>query len=354
MSLGLAQSVGEGLGVGRVLAPAGALPQPAERLDAAPPVRAREFELDVDRLCLDATSFENIRAGAGGEPERMAARVLEIVAERGKMHNPETDSGGVPLGTVSAIGSNLAGGPVVGDRVVGLASLTLTPLRLDEVTEIDPDSAQIGVRGTAYVPESAPWGTLPDDIPLPVALEIYDVYAAASHTRELVACLQPAATVNVLGAGHAGRLTLAAARDAASPGRAPTLVALDRDAAVIDAVGSSDLCDIGVVADLRDPIATLEALARAGAEPADLTVVVVSAGGCEPAAITMTAPGGTVLFYSMATRFQTAALTADGMSRDLRMLIGHGYAADRGAYALDLYRRTPALREAIAVGRGGG
>ena len=98
MSVSSAQRTGEGLGVDRVLEPSGAFPQPAERLDASAPVRAREFELAVDRLCLDATSFENVRSGAGGDPARMAERVLEIVAARGKMHNPETDSGGVALG----------------------------------------------------------------------------------------------------------------------------------------------------------------------------------------------------------------------------------------------------------------
>ena len=352
MSVGSAQRTGEGLGVDRVLAPERALPQPAERLDASGPVRPHEFELAVERLCLDSTSFANVRAGADGDPGRMSARILEIVAERGKMHNPETDSGGVALGTVTAVGDGLAAGPAVGDRIVSLASLTLTPLQLDEVTEVEPDSAQIGVRGTAYLPESAPWGLMPHDVPLAAALEIYDVYAAASHTRELVRALAPTATVCVLGAGHAGRLVLAAARDA-DAGEGRTLVALDRDRAAVDAVVASGLCDAGIVVDLRDPIGTLEALAQAGAGTADLTVVVVSAPGCEAAAILATQPGGTLLFYSMATSFQTAALTADGMSRDLRMLIGHGYAADRGAYALDLYRSDGGLRAAIEQAHAG-
>ncbi len=353
MSVSSVQRTGEGLGVDRVLAPSGVLPQPAERLDPSGPVRPREFEIAVDRLCLDATSFENVRAAADSDPARMADRVLEIVAARGKMHNPETDSGGVALGTVSAVGNELEGGPAQGDRVVTLASLTLTPLRLEEITELDPGSAQIGVRGTAYMPQSAPWGLLPDDIPLSTALEIYDVYAAASHTRELVPELSEGAAVCVLGTGHAGRLTLAAARDAAATaGVERTLIAIDRDAAAVASVVDSGLCDFGVVADLRDPLATLEALAEAGAPAPELTVVVVSARGCESSAITLTAPEGTVLFYSMATRFQTAALTADGMSRNLRMLIGHGYAPDRGAYALDLYRSSAALREAIGAAGG--
>ena len=107
------------------------------------------------------------------------------------------------------------------------------------------------------------------------------------------------------------------------------------------------LCDIAVAADLRDPLAALEAVRSAGAEPAELTVNVVNAGGCEPASILLTADGGTVLLYSMATSFQTSALTADGMSADVRMIVGNGFAPDRGSYALDLVRRVPALRTAL-------
>ncbi|HET6831155.1 MAG TPA: hypothetical protein VFH44_07375 [Solirubrobacterales bacterium] len=333
----------EELGADRVLAPPHALPQPAERLDAGPPVRDREIELAVERLCLDSTSFRDLRERGGGDPERIGELIAAIVAERGKMHNPRTDSGGVLLGAVSAVGARLEDPPPIGTRIVTLASLTLTPLRIDAITAVDPDSAQIGVKGTAYVCPRAPWGPLPDDIPTGAAIALYDVYGAGSHTRELA----PAGgSVCVLGAGHAGKLALAAARDAV--GEDGSVVAVDVDAAAIDRVRSLGLCDTGVVADLRDPLGALEAVATAGAGPADLTVVVVNATGCEPTAILLTRPAGTVLFYSMATSFQTAALTADGQSSDVTMIVGNGYAPDVGAYALDLYRRSSQLREAFA------
>ena len=337
----------ERLGAGRVLAPPRVLPQPAARLDASSPVREHELELDVRRLCLDATSFRNIRERCGADPDRMAERILEIVAERGKMHNPETDSGGVLLGRVAEAGERFADPPAIGSDIVTLASLTLTPLRLDEIIALDPGSAQIDVAGTAYVFESAPWGPLPDDLPVATAIEVYDVYGAASHTRDLA----PATgTVCVLGAGHAGKLAMAAARDRMSGG---TVVAVDLDATAIDLAREHGLCDVGIVADLRDPLAAHEALRAAGAEPADLTVAVVSASGCEPTAILATAPGGTVLFYSMATSFQTAALTADGQSAEVTMIVGNGYAPDTGAYALGLVRADPNLRAALEAGGGG-
>jgi L-erythro-3,5-diaminohexanoate dehydrogenase len=326
------------LGADRVLAPAGALPQPAERLDASAPVRPFEFEVAVERLCLDSTSLRNIRERSAGDPDRMAARILEIVAARGKMHNPETGSGGVLLGTVAAVGERFADPPAVGDRIVTLASLTMTALRLERVDRLDPHDAQVEVTGTAYVSDSAPWGPVPEDLPSDRVLEVYDVYGAASHTRNLA---PRTGTVCVLGTGHAGRLACAAARDTMDGG---TVIAVDVNADAVERVRADGLCDIAVATDLRDPIAAVQAVREAGGGPADLTVVVVNATGCEPAAILLTAVGGTVLFFSMATTFTTAALTADGMGHDVRMLVGSGYTPDVGAYALDLVRRVEALR----------
>src|SRR4051812_33825373 len=196
------------LGADRVISPVGALPQPADRLDAGGPVRPYEFEIAVERLCLDSTSFRNVRELADGDTHAMADRILAIVAARGKMHNPDTDSGGVALGTVTAVGERFTDPPAVGDRVVTLASLTLTPLRLDAVTRVDPSSPQVEVRGTAYLCERSAWGPLPDDLPVQTAVDIYDVYAAGSHTRNMA----PAdGTVAVFGCGHAGKLAMAAA-----------------------------------------------------------------------------------------------------------------------------------------------
>ena len=328
------------LGADRVLQPAGTLPQPAEVLDSSGPVRPFEFELDVHRLCLDATSFRNIRAEAGADPDAMGTRILEIVTQRGKMHNPVTDSGGIALGTVRAVGSRHNNPPEIGANVVTLASLTLTPLRLDAIVKVDPDSAQVEVRGTAYVCERAPWGLQPTDIDTSLAVEIYDVYGAASHTARLA---PKSGVVYVLGCGHAGKLAMAAARDSMDDS---VIVAIDVDEASVQRVKDTGLCDIGVVADLQDPLAALAALEAAGAPPADLTVVVVNAPRCEPFAIMATKERGTVLFFSMATNFSTAALTADGMGHDVTMLIGSGFTPDVGSYALDLVRRTPALQPA--------
>jgi L-erythro-3,5-diaminohexanoate dehydrogenase len=333
----------EELGADRVVDPGGGVPQSAERLDPSGPVRPVELEVAVERLCLDSTSHREICERAEGDPDRMAERISEIVESRGKMHNPSTGSGGVLLGNAAAVGPRYDSPPSIGERIVTLASLTLTPLRLDAVTEPDPASPQVEVSGTAYLTQRAAWASVPDDLPVEGAVAIYDVCAAASQTRALA---PQGGVVCVLGAGHAGKLALASARDATGGG---TVVAVDADGRAVERVLELGLADIGVTADLRDPLAALEAVRAAGAPPADLTVVVVNASGCEPAAILLTADGGTVLFFSMSTSFSAAALAADGIGTRVQMIVGSGYSPDRGEYALRLVRRSDALRRALGL-----
>jgi L-erythro-3,5-diaminohexanoate dehydrogenase len=333
--------IGEELGADRVVEPAGALPQRAQRLDASGPARPHELELAVERLCLDSTSHREIRTACDADPARMADRILTIVADRGKMHNPVTDSGGILLASITQVGEHYGSAPPAGERVATLGSLTLTPLHLDEVTRLDPASPQVDVRGTAYAFPRAAVAPVPDDLPESVALDLFDVCAAATQVDELV---RDGDTVYVLGAGHAGQLAMATARDAAG-----TVVAVDVDATALDRAVDAGLCDLAVVADLRDPLAAIEAVRAAGAPPAQLTVVVVNATDCEPAALLMTADEGTILFFSMATSFSAAALAADGIGTAARMVVGSGMASDRGELAIHLARTSEPLRKVLGL-----
>ena len=93
------------IGLHRVLEPAGVLPQAAWRLDASPELYDDEVRLGVERLNLDAASFRQLREahsadGEGVDGDAVRREVLEIIATRGKMHNPVTGSGGMLVGVV--------------------------------------------------------------------------------------------------------------------------------------------------------------------------------------------------------------------------------------------------------------
>ncbi|GAA2308313.1 L-erythro-3,5-diaminohexanoate dehydrogenase [Actinomadura luteofluorescens] len=329
---------GTAVGLHRVLEPAGVLPQAALRLDPDPRIRPDEVRIAVERLNLDAASYRQLHTAHGGDPDAIRAEVLRIIGERGKMHNPVTGSGGMLVGVVEEAGPDSPLGLKPGDRVATLVSLTLTPLAVtDGLADWDGRSEQVPARGHAILFARSIAAVLPDDMPVPLALAVMDVCGAPALTHRVVSAREGGPVVLVLGAaGKSGSLSLAAARRAG----ASRVIGLVPTAAEEERLAASGLADAVVRADARDPVA----VAAAVGEPADVTVVCVDVPGCEHGAILATAPGGAVVFFSMATSFPAAALGAEGLAADVTMLIGNGYVPGHAETALELVRSEPAVR----------
>jgi L-erythro-3,5-diaminohexanoate dehydrogenase len=339
----------------RVIEPPGALPQAAWRLDPSPGLWPDETRVRVERLNLDAASFRQLteatagrtegRGGDGGHAAAMRAAVLGIVAERGKMQNPVTGSGGMLTGVVEETGPDSPLGLAPGDRVATLVSLSLTPLAItDGLARWDGRSEQVPCDGHAILFGRSIAAVLPPDLPVPLALAVLDVCGAPALTARVVRQAASAGAppvVAILGAaGKSGSLSAAAAREAG----ARSVIGLVPDQAEADLLTASGLADKVVIADARDPVAVAGAIRAAGG-PAQVTVVCVDVPGCEGGAVLATADGGTVIFFSMATSFSAAALGAEGVAADITMLIGNGYVPGHAALALDLVRAEPGVRK---------
>ncbi len=61
--------------------------------------------------------------------------------------------------------------------------------------------------------------------------------------------------------------------------------------------------------------------------------------------ILSTKDNGIVYFFSMATSFTKAALGAEGISKDVTMMIGNGYTKNHAKITLDLLRENKQLRD---------
>lgn len=323
------------------------LPQAARRLDTRKTLWPDEVRIRVERLNLDAASFRQLESAHDGDGEAVRREVLGIVAERGKMQNPVTGSGGMLVGVVEEVGPESPLGLKVGDRVATLVSLTLTPLVIEDgLAGWGGDSEQVPCDGYAILFGRSIAAVLPDDLTPELALSVMDVCGAPALTRRVVSERYAGAVVAVIGGGgKSGSLSLAAARDAG----AGHLIGIVPTEAEAERLRDAGLADEVVIADARNPVALRDAVTKAGG-PADVTVVCVDVPGCEGGAILATADRGTVIFFSMATSFSAAALGAEGLAADVTMLVGNGYVPGHAAYALDLLRANAGVR-ALFEGR---
>ncbi|HHY15009.1 MAG TPA: L-erythro-3,5-diaminohexanoate dehydrogenase [Firmicutes bacterium] len=333
-------------GIHRVIEPEGALPQGALKLDNRMEIRANELLIDVETLNIDSASFTQIRQEANDDPKRIAEIMLNIVQERGKHHNPVTGSGGMFIGTVRSIGTHLQKRRdlKVGDRIASLVSLTLTPLVIEEVKTIHLETAQVDIKGQAILFESGIYAVLPGDLPEKLALAALDVAGAPAQTAKLV---KPGDTVLIVGAGgKSGSLCLHEAKKRA--GVSGRIIAMDYGETAVERVRQLGLADVVLNVDATRPVACLTALQEAGETLADVTINCVNISQTEMASILCTRDGGLVYFFSMATSFTAAALGAEGVGKDVTMLIGNGYTHSHAAITLEVLRENAKLRQLFA------
>lgn len=342
-------------GLHRVLDRPVVLPQAAQRLDTRRELWPDEVRIRIERLNLDAASYRQLESKhltADGEPngDAIRAEVQSIISARGKMQNPVTGSGGMLVGTVEEVGPDSPLGLNVGDRVATLISLTLTPLVIeDALLAWSGRDEQVPCDGYAVLFGRSIAAVVPSDLPIDLSLSVMDVCGAPALTArvvgEYVAKRADVSVAVIGGGGKSGSLSLAAARRAGAT-RTVGVVPHEREAALLRSAG---LADEVVIADARDPIALRDAICADGG-PVDVTVVCVDVAGCEGGAILATADRGTVIFFSMATSFSSAALGAEGLAADITMLIGNGYVPGHAAYALELLRDEAGVR-ALFEGR---
>jgi L-erythro-3,5-diaminohexanoate dehydrogenase len=329
----------------RVLEPAGVLPQAAWKVDATPRAHDNEILCDVEALNIDSASFRQIAEACERDPRRVVEHILANVRERGKQHNPVTGSGGMFTGRVREIGSSLRASCdlAVGDRIASLVSLTLTPLAVERVRRIDMETGRLWIDGTAVLFESGPYARLPDDIPDDVALAVLDVCGAPAQAYRLA---QPGQTVVVIGAdGKSGLLVCARARERVGPTGRVVGVLPDRSTGGARLLEKEGYVDALVEIDARDALSTHDAVARAAPQLADLVVNAVNVTGTEMSSILCAREGGTVYFFSTSTSFTGAMLGAEGVGKDVTMMIGNGYAPGHAHLALQTLRDRPALKD---------
>jgi L-erythro-3,5-diaminohexanoate dehydrogenase len=105
------------------------------------------------------------------------------------------------------------------------------------------------------------------------------------------------------------------------------------------------VCDAVIQADARDPLAVRAAVLAANqGREVSVAVSCVNVEGAELGAILSTRDRGKVIFFAMSTSFSRAALGAEGVGKDVDLIIGNGYAQGHAELTLSLLRSNAQLK----------
>lgn len=340
-------------GTHRVISPKGVLPQPADVIDNTMEIYDNEVLIDVKTLNVDSASFTEIvrRACDGKKPtddltdadiQSIKDTMMGIVAKAGKHKNPWTGSGGMLIGTVKEIGPAYVGDLKVGDKIATLVSLSLTPLVIEEILEMRPAIDQVDIKGQAILFQSGIYAVLPDDMPEGLALSALDVAGAPAQAAKLVQSGQKVLIIG--GGGKSGLLCLYEAKKRA--GVTGLVVCAAGSQKSEDRARKLDLADEYFHLDATDAVGMYnKAMELTNGELFDLVINCVNIENTEMASILACKDDGTVYFFSMATSFTKAALGAEGVGKDVNMIIGNGYTKGHAAITLQVLREHEGLRE---------
>lgn len=330
-------------GTHRVLEPKGVLPQPATKISNDMNIFDNEILIDVQALNIDSASFTQIEEEAGHDIEKIKAKIIEIVAARGKMQNPVTGSGGMLIGRVEKIGEALIGitDLKVGDKISTLVSLSLTPLRIDEIIDIKPDIDRVVIKGKAILFQSGLYAKLPKDMDENLALAALDVAGAPAQVAKLV---KPGQSVLLLGAaGKSGMLCCYEAVKRVGP--TGNIIGLVRNEEEKARLARLNLRMQIVIGDARNAIDVMNTTLRHNnGQEVDVAINIVNVPNTEMSTILPVKDNGIVYFFSMATSFTKAALGAEGVGKDVTMIVGNGYTKGHAEITLEELRENETLR----------
>ena len=179
---------------------------------------------------------------------------------------------------------------------------------------------------------------------MPGLFVTFEGCGGSGKAPQVARLVKPGSSVFILGAGgKSGILCAAEARRVGGPS-ARVIGVESHEPYAID-LRALGLCDEVLSLDARDPVAVrTSVLAANGGREVDLALSCVNVADAEMSAIMVTRDRGTAYFFAMSTSFTKAALGAEGVSKDIDLMIGNGFAKGHAEHSLAMVRELPSVR----------
>lgn len=328
---------GNEYGIHRVLEPKNFLPQPAWKLDNAIELYDNEILIDVEMLNINSASFTQMYTECSGDPNKISEKILRIVNKRGKLHNPVTGTGGILVGRVKKIGTAYSKSKYikVGDSIASLSSLSLTPLKINKIKKIDLSLGQVYIEAKAVLFDSSPIIKIPEGIKGNIKKNIIAVLDEAGCTVQTYNLVKQKDTVVILGAtSKIGLLcSFAAKKKLKDTGK---LIGVVKTVESKKQLENTGIFYKVICADALKTMDTLNKIYLHQGEDADVTINCMNISGTETLSVLLTKDKGILYFAGLSNNINVAALTAEGIGKDLKIYPYKGYIKGHADFAIKL------------------
>ncbi|MDY3238868.1 MAG: sigma 54-interacting transcriptional regulator [Anaerovoracaceae bacterium] len=330
-------------GVSRVMEPKGAVPATAWKLDNQRQISPKEIRIRLEKVHIEWDNFNQICSHCGYDEMRIKARIMQIIEERGKLHNPFTGSGGLFMGTIEEIGSEVdAEGLKVGDRVFSQSSITGMAMHIDRITRFDFNYGQMECQGYVICFEATSLIQYTGEVSAKYLLTAIDEEGNFLGVRQAVSEGNVERAVIIGGNLVTTLLYAQILRDCFGENTRLTAV-LDKhslgnltEAEIISAF--QPVIEHTCFVDLSQPLEAWQQIMdeERNDQPVDAVINLEDISGSETLATLLVREHGTVFYASLQNNYSVGILVADSMGKEVTPYALDGFDKDAYDYAVKL------------------
>lgn len=340
-------------GLNRVIEPAGSLPVTAWKLDNDPELKKGEIRIRLSGIVLERENFFQLCSVCDDNDEKIRERIIKIVKERGKFHNPYTESSALFIGTIEETSPGFDLGKLkLGDDVICLTPMAGLPASIDEIGEIDVNYGRIRCTGYAICFETVQMVKIDE----PYAMSTIHLVRALEEEGSIygISCELKPRKINkaaIIGSNIAEAIYYS--QMVKDSNDSPVTVKFVIDGAYFAGITREDLKIIfgplvdGIYfVDLSKPMEAVKKIMSMEEENGfDAVINLENIKGCESVASLISKDNGLVCYTSMNNRYCHGLLVVDCLGKDITHYGLDGYSSNAYEFALTIVEQTePALR----------
>lgn len=316
----------------RRVANGGGLPIYAWKLDNDTHISEDEMLIRVIKIHLETGSFNQIYSEVRGDEEKMKQTVMEIVKQRGKMHNPYTNTGGLFAGVVEKIGKRFENTSDirVGDEVIVPVSIAMLPLKLNKVTSVNYVYNHIDVEGYTMIYSGCPVVKRTPDISWDLLLSAFEESASIKMASTMA---EGKETLLVIGSNPIVTMLygLALKKVKSAGGTLICVLYNDKISRAYDDVEQKrnklmyTVFDEVYFMNSNEPTECISGVTEDGSRLCDVIVNCADGTGAEAISVVAAKEGADVLFSNLTNNYTTALLIQEAINRDMHLYCAVGY-----------------------------